>query len=541
MRFREHLDLVAWVLDLSQRSKLLLDGSHVDESNQQVLATSLVVGAAGSGATEGLLANNSTSALAVDVEVTSSVSELLLSKSDNLTVASKDGTGKTVLRGAIDELTGLLEGIGSTVIVDVGGQDRAEKLSREELVSRVGSSIDGRVNIVALRRVILASNNQLEILVRLGLINGTRELVERSLVNDWSVEVIMLNRVTNGQRLDLGGHLLLEFSPLRLGDVESRSSTALLALVLEGTADSLLNGVVDVSGRVNQVEVLAASLADNSGVVAVSTLADAVANSLIQLSEYGSATSVVKSSKFLVLEDDLGDFDGVTGHELDHILGKTSLEQDLVNEPVGGNGKITRLPDNNVTQQSRSSREVTSDGSKVERADSIDETLKRSVLESVPDSRGVVHRLVVIELFSIVNVESEEISELSSRIDLSLPSVLALAEHGGGHDIVTVLGRDEIGSLEEDSSSIGKRERLPSRLGRKSSINGLGDISGGCGVVGGDGGSMVSGVDLLGNGRILDLIYRLAGRFSAILLLSDIPPCLQRRQEPREEASAGGC
>lgn len=68
------LDLVAGVLDLGQGSKLLLDSSDVDEAGQQVLATSLVVGTTGSRTTKGLLADNGTSALAVDVEVASSVS-----------------------------------------------------------------------------------------------------------------------------------------------------------------------------------------------------------------------------------------------------------------------------------------------------------------------------------------------------------------------------------------------------------------------------------------------------------------------------------
>jgi hypothetical protein len=53
-----------------------------------------------------------------------------------------------------------------------------------------------------------------------------------------------------------------------------------------------------------------------------------------------------------------------------------------------------------------------------------------------------------------------------------LPSVLALAEHGSGHDVVAVLGGDQVSSLEEDSSSVGKGEGLPGGLGSQSSVNG---------------------------------------------------------------------
>lgn len=168
-----HLNLVAGVLHLGSRNELLLNRPNVDESGQQVLAAGLVVGTAGSRASEGLLTHNGAGALAVDVEVASGVAELLLGDSDDLTVSGKHGTGETVLGGGVDQLTSLLEGIGSSIVVDISSQDRAEELGGEELVSRVGGSKDGRVNKVALGRVVFAANNQLEVLVRLGLINGT--------------------------------------------------------------------------------------------------------------------------------------------------------------------------------------------------------------------------------------------------------------------------------------------------------------------------------------------------------------------------------
>lgn len=324
-------------------------------------------------------------------------------------------------------------------------------------------------------------------------------------MDDGTDEVVVLLGDTNGELLDLGNQLLLELGPHGLGDVEPGSSAALLSLVLEGASHGLLDRIVEISGGVDKMEVLATSLADNSRVRAVSTLSNALTNGTIQLSEDSSAAGVVKSSKLLVLKNDLGHLNGVSGHELDHILGQASLEEDVVDQPVGGNGEVTGLPDNDVTQQRRRSRQVTSDGSEVERADGIDETLKRSVLEPIPDHGRIVDGLGVVELLSVVDVESEEISQLSSRVDLSLPSVLALAQHGGGHDIVTVFARDEVGSLEEDGRTVGEGESLPRRLGRESRINGLGNIGGGGSVVGGDGGSVVGRVDLLGEGRGLDL------------------------------------
>lgn len=116
-----------------------------------------------------------------------------------------------------------------------------------------------------------------------------------------------------------------------------------------------------------------------------------------------------------------------------------------------------------------------------------------------------MHGLGVVELLSVVNIEAEEVSQLGGGVDLGLPSVLALAEHGSGHDVVSVLGGDEVGGLEEDGSSVVEGESLPGGLGSQSSVDGSGDISwGGC-VVGGDSGGMVGRVLLLGEGGSLDL------------------------------------
>jgi len=467
-----HLDLVARVGDLGGRSELLLDGANIDEASQEVLATSLVVGTRGTRATEGLLADNGTSALAVDVEVTSGVAEVLLSEARSLTVSSEDSTSQAIVRGGLDELANIGNGVRGGVIVNVGGEDRTEELSREELVVGVGCGVDGGVDVVTLGGVVLATDNELKVLVVLGLIDSTRELVEGSLVNNGTHEVGVLSRVADLDGLNLSNQLLLELGPHGLGDIATRGGTTLLALELESTTDGLLDSVVNLSSRVDQVEVFATSLTNDTGVAAVSALSNTLTDGAVELTEDAGAASVVEGSELPVLENNLGDVDGVTRDELDNVLGETSLDQDLVDEPVGGNGEVTGLPDNNVTEESRGTGQVTSNGSEVEGADSVDETLKGTVLETVPDTGRVVLRLDAVELLSVVDVEAEEVSQFSSSIDLSLPSVLALAEHGSSHDVVAVLGGDQVSSLEEDSSSVGEGEGLPGGLGSQSSVNG---------------------------------------------------------------------
>lgn len=72
-----HLSLVGRVLVSRWVDEVLLDGSHSDESGEDVLRTGLVVGSGSTGTAEWLLTNNGTGTLVVDVEVTSGVAELV--------------------------------------------------------------------------------------------------------------------------------------------------------------------------------------------------------------------------------------------------------------------------------------------------------------------------------------------------------------------------------------------------------------------------------------------------------------------------------
>ena len=62
-------------------------------------------------------------------------------------------------------------------------------------------------------------------------------------------------------------------------------------------------------------------------------------------------------------------------------------------------------------------------------------------------------------------------ADLSSRIDLRLPRVLALSEHGSSHDLVPVLLADQIRGLEEDRRAVVPRHCLPLLLCGKRAVN----------------------------------------------------------------------
>lgn len=213
----------------------------------------------------------------------------------------------------------------------------------------------------------------------------------------------------------------------------------------------------------------------------------------------------MKSSKLLVGKDGLGDFHWVTRYKLDDVLGQTGLKENLVDKPVGGDGKVTRLPDDNIAHECWGARQVTGDGSKVEWAHGIDEAFKRAVFKTVPQPGRIVLGLLGEELLRVVDVEAEEVCQLGGGINLSLPRILALPEDRRGHDLIAILVGDKVGSLEEDGRTIREGEGLPGRFGGQSSLDGLINV-GGCGrVVVGDLASVVRGVELMRNRRRFNL------------------------------------
>lgn len=485
--------------------KLLLHGAQADEAGEQVGTASLVVGTAGTSTTERLLADDGTSALAVDIEVTGSVAQSIAGNLNGLTVLGKDRAGQTIGASVVD-LVADLEEVGlSSIVIGVDDDDGSEKLAGKERVVGVGSAVDSGLDVPSLGRIIRTTSQELKLGVALGLIDNTGELVEGTLMDNGATKVGELGGLANLQLVDLSSYALDKLVGNGRSDVGTGSGTALLALELKGTTDGLDHGVTHIGGLVDQVEVLATGLAHDTGVAAVFAIRHTLGDFAIQRAEDISAASEVEGGKFLVLENGAGDLLGITGNELDDVLGQTGLKEDLVNKPVGGHGSGRGLPQNDVTHQSGSTSQVTTDGSEVEGADGVDETLERAVLQAVPDTGGVVNGLLSIDLLGVLDSKAEEIDEFCGRVNLRLPGVLALAVHGQSHDIVTVLGRDQIGSLQEDAGALRKGGISPRLACGESGVNGSLNIGlGGVGVSsnGGMGGRVALGEGLGG----LDLL-----------------------------------
>lgn len=115
-----------------------------------------------------------------------------------------------------------------------------------------------------------------------------------------------------------------------------------------------------------------------------------------------------------------------------------------------------------------------------------------------------MNRLLSVQVLSVLDTETEEVAQLGGGVNFGLPGVLALTVHGQGHDIVAVLGGNQVGRLEEDAGTFSKRSGSPRLAGLKSGVDGGLDIRGGgmrvCGQR-----SMGSGVGLCEGFRALDL------------------------------------
>lgn len=242
--------------------------------------------------------------------------------------------------------------------------------------------VDGGLDVPALGGVVGAADEELEFGILLGVLDDLSELDEGGLVDDGAAEVGEVGGLADLELLCFGYNLLEELVGDGGCDVRAGSGATFLALELKGTTDGLHGGIADVGRLVNEVEVLPTGFADYARVAAVFALGDTLCDLSVQGPEHGGASGEMQGSKFAVVEYGVGDFFGITGDELDNVLGKTRLQKDLVNQPIGRNGSGGRLPDNDVSHQSRGASQITTNGSEVERADGVNETFKGTVFNA---------------------------------------------------------------------------------------------------------------------------------------------------------------
>ena len=227
-------------------------------------------------------------------------------------------------------------------------------------------AVDGRVDVEASAVVVLAAGEEFEVLVRFGVVDDLLQLGEGGGVDDGSDEVLERVGRSDFQGLGRFHELCGEGVVQGRGDVHPRRGAAFLTGVLEGAADGLHDHVAEIGALVDQVEVLAAGLADDTGVASVGAFGDAFANLAVQRAENGGATGVVEAGKLGVGEDGRGDGLGVARDELNDVAGKPGFKQDVVKDVVGGDGGGRGFPDYDVAHKGRGAGEIATNGGEVE-------------------------------------------------------------------------------------------------------------------------------------------------------------------------------
>ena len=198
-------------------------------------------------------------------------------------------------------------------------------------------------------------------------------------------------------------------------------------------------------------EVLAAGFPDQAWVGTIG--AQVSGHRVPQMSERCRGPGEVDAGQVWVGYSDLTD--GLPGarHHVDHAGwqsgGLQQAHRVVRGQLLGG----CRLPNHRVAHQRRRRRQVTGDGSEVERCDREDETLQRAVVQTVPHAAHT-DRLLLQQLSGVGNVEPPEVRQLAGSIDLCLIAGLALPEHGCGVQRDAPWPGQQVGSLEEDRRSV---------------------------------------------------------------------------------------
>lgn len=125
----------------------------------------------------------------------------------------------------------------------------------------------------------------------------------------------------------------------------------------------------------------------------------------------------MKTSKVGVGEAGVADGFRGTRDELDDTLGKTSLVEDIEDDLGRKDGHGRGLPQNSVAEHGGHSGQVAGNSSEVEGADGKNEAIKRSVFSAVPDTLGVCRRLDGVDLFDVLDAETEEVDQFSSSVN----------------------------------------------------------------------------------------------------------------------------
>ena len=160
------------------------------------------------------------------------------------------------------------------------------------------------------------------------------------------------------------------------------------------------------------MKVFPARLADHARIAPIPPLSDAVANALPQMPKHRRRPCEMQASKLPALQRFLYNNLWVTGDELDDRWRETSFEEGAVDKVIRIRRSRRWFPNAHVAEHGRCTDEIGTNGREIERRDGEHESFEGSILDSVPRSSRVFGWLLRVNLFNVLDAESQKVAQL---------------------------------------------------------------------------------------------------------------------------------
>ena len=119
-----------------------------------------------------------------------------------------------------------------------------------------------------------------------------------------------------------------------------------------------------------------------------------------------------------------------------------------------------RFPDGHVSHHSRSHVQVRSNRGKVERREREHKTFQSTIFHTVQYTCFRI-RLVGVYLAGIERTETKEIDQFARRVDFRLERILALSQHDGSVQYITIFSGKQFCHTQHDGSTFHPRKFGP--------------------------------------------------------------------------------
>ena len=166
-----------------------------------------------------------------------------------------------------------------------------------------------------------------------------------------------------------------------------------------------------------------------------------------------------------------------SGNKIDHAGGEARGLEQSGQVITAIDGRTRTFPDNRVPHHCGSGREVPGDRSEIERRDRKNEPLQGPVIQTVPHA-GARQRLVAVNPFGVVGVETPEIDQFARGVNLGLNGGLALAQDGRGIQGLAPGPCQEFGRPQEHGLPGVDAPGRPFLMGLAGRFDRLGDFAG---------------------------------------------------------------